>query len=77
MVYFYGKLFCFSKGYSHRFFPKLKRVVIAMEAFNNMLVRAQEGSFLLGFKVGGRGAERRKYFICSLLMTLLCFMGRL
>lgn len=37
--------------------------VISLEALSSLLVRAQEGGFLSGFKVRGRGGEGEKIYL--------------
>lgn len=43
--------------------------VISLEALSSLLVRAQEGGFLSGFKVRGRGGDSSREASCYLLFA--------
>ena len=48
--------------------------VIAMEALNRLLLKAQDGGFILGFKIGGKGGGGEESLISFLLMPPLFFV---
>ena len=45
-----------------------------MEALNRLLLKAQDGGFILGFKVGGKGGGGEESLISFLLMPPLFFV---
>lgn len=49
--------------------------VISMEALSSLLVKAQEGGFLLGFKVRGRGGEGEKIYHLLFVDDTIVFYG--
>lgn len=49
--------------------------VISMEALSSLLVRAQEGGFLSGFKVRGRGGEGEKIYHLLFVDDTIVFYG--